>query len=292
MENKKDFYVYEHIRLDNNTCFYVGKGHGKRANYTSRNEHHDRIVEKYGMKVNIVKENLTEEEAYKLERELIEHYVFCLGYGIDIIGFNNKSEEPGHLTNHTFGGDGSYGMIHSDEWKAQHSLDMSGKNNPMYGVNVWNLYTEEKSKEVREKISISSQGKNNPMYGVSPKERMSDEQYQIWLQKTKERLSNQCGNKNPNFGNDTLHNKVKDNPELRIQYYSRPGSQNGRAKSIFVYDLENNLLNEFGCIKECAEWMRQNYNIKAKVDSMRPYILNAANSGKPYKNLLFSYTKK
>ena len=57
-ENIKDYYVYEHIRLDNNTCFYVGKGHGKRCNYVSRNVHHDRIVSKFGMKVNIVKDNL------------------------------------------------------------------------------------------------------------------------------------------------------------------------------------------------------------------------------------------
>lgn len=35
MENK-DYYVYEHIRLDNNTCFYVGKGRGER--YKSKKE--------------------------------------------------------------------------------------------------------------------------------------------------------------------------------------------------------------------------------------------------------------
>ena len=39
----RDFYVYEHIRLDNMTCFYVGKGRGKRCNIPSRNIHHDNI---------------------------------------------------------------------------------------------------------------------------------------------------------------------------------------------------------------------------------------------------------
>ena len=54
-----DYYVYEHIRLDNNTCFYVGKGRGKRYKYKSRNEHHDRVANKYGMKSVIIKDKLT-----------------------------------------------------------------------------------------------------------------------------------------------------------------------------------------------------------------------------------------
>ena len=41
-----DYYVYEHIRNDNNSCFYVGKGHGKRAYSKSRNEHHNIVKKK------------------------------------------------------------------------------------------------------------------------------------------------------------------------------------------------------------------------------------------------------
>ena len=128
-----DYYVYEHIRNDTGKCFYVGKGHGKRAYQKSRNEHHDRVTNKTSFTIKIIKDNLTEEEAYKLEREVIEDYVFNKKYGIDIIGYNNNKDENGHLTNHSFGGDGSYGMIHSEEWKHQHSKDMVGEKNPMYG---------------------------------------------------------------------------------------------------------------------------------------------------------------
>lgn len=129
------------------------------------------------------------------------------------------------------------------------------------------------------------------MYGVSPKERMDTEQYELWLQKTRKRLCNQTGTNNPNYNNKTLHNKIKDDPKLRIQYYSRPGTQNGRAKQVFVYDSNYKFLAEFGCVKDCAEWIKNTYNINAKVNSMCPYIMNSARTGQPYKNLIFSHSK-
>lgn len=288
-ENIKDYYVYEHIRLDNNTCFYVGKGHGKRCNYVSRNVHHDRIVSKFGMKVNIVKDNLSEDEAYQLEKELIHHYVFDLGYGIDIIGYNNNPNEKGHLTNHTFGGDGSYGMVHTDEWRKQHSADMSGKNNPMYGINPWETYSEETKKRIKDRLSISNSNKNNPMYGISPKNRMSEKKYDEWLKKTVNRLKSQTGVNNPNYGNKTLHNKIKDNPQLRIKYYSRKGSQNGRAKKVFMYDINKNFLKQFDYIGECCEWIKESFSLSSKIDSIRGSITESIKNKKPYRKMYFSF---
>lgn len=284
-----DYYVYEHIRLDNNTCFYVGKGHGKRCNNKSRNEHHDRIVNKVGMKVKIIKDNLSEDEAYQLERELICYYVFDLKYGIDIIGYNNNPNENGHLTNHTFGGDGSYGMVHSEEWCKQHSIDMIGENNPMYGVNLWNTYSNEKKEEIREKLSKLNAKENNPMYGISPKERMDIETYDRWLTERVARLKSQTGSNNPNYGNKTLHNKIKDKPELRIQYYARKGSQNGRAKEIFVYDKDKNFMKRFDYIGECCEWIKETLSISSKIDTIRGGITESIKNQKTYRNMYFSF---
>ena len=83
-----DYYVYEHIRKDTNECFYVGKGKGKRAYQTKRNNHHDRIADKHGMEVRIVKSGLSEEEALDLEKQLIEKYILLDGYGIDMPDMN------------------------------------------------------------------------------------------------------------------------------------------------------------------------------------------------------------
>ena len=112
-ENKenRDFYVYKHVRLDNNTCFYIGKGKRNRKDILTRNDFHDNICNKYGYKVVTIKNKLTEDEAFKLERDMINCYVFKMGYGIYIKGYMNK-ENNKFLTNMTWRGEGCSGVKH------------------------------------------------------------------------------------------------------------------------------------------------------------------------------------
>ena len=121
----REFYVYEHIRLDNNTCFYVGKGKGNRIYKPNRNNHHDRISNKYGYKVVKIKENLTESQAFRLEKYMIEYYVSTLGYGIDIDGYRDYSNNK-YLTNCTWGGEGVSGIQHSEESRRKMSESKKG----------------------------------------------------------------------------------------------------------------------------------------------------------------------
>ena len=179
MENNenREFYVYEHIRLDNNTCFYVGKGKGERAYDLARNDHHNNISNIYGHAVVIIKDNLTEEEAFELERDTIEDYVFNLGYGIDIEGYRDYSNNK-YLTNMTWGGEGVSGIQLSEETKQklsdshkgiqfseEHKKNMSeskkGKNNPMYGK----YHSEETKLKMSESMKGKNAGKNHPLYG-------------------------------------------------------------------------------------------------------------------------------
>ncbi len=73
MDNR--FCVYEHVRSDTNLVFYVGKGLANRPHEKiKRNRYWDRIVNKVGYTVKIVKDGLTEDQAFKLEEILIKTY--------------------------------------------------------------------------------------------------------------------------------------------------------------------------------------------------------------------------
>jgi hypothetical protein len=72
MNNK--FYVYEWYNKNTNEVFYVGKGTGKRYLSKKRNKKFLEYIEKNETDVRIVKNNLLEEDAFKLEYELTEYY--------------------------------------------------------------------------------------------------------------------------------------------------------------------------------------------------------------------------
>ena len=174
INENREFYVYEHIRLDNNTCFYVGKGKGNRAYELDRNDFHDNISNSYGHAVVIVKDNLTEEEAFELERDTIEDYVFTLGYGIDIEGYKNRENDE-FLTNLTFGGEGSSGFKHSEETKRKISESHKGIK-----------YSE----EVKRKMSEAKKGIK---YSEEAKRKMSEAKKGIQLsEEHKKKISESC----------------------------------------------------------------------------------------------------
>ena len=192
-ENKKYdesriYYVYEHIRLDKMEPFYIGKGKGERAYDLYRNDHHDAITDEYGHAVVIIADHLTEEEAYWLERDIIEDCVFNLGNGIDIKGHNDYDHELPHLTNMNWGGRGvssginafankteeemgiigrkisekNKGKKHSEEHNNKISNSMKGKN---AGKNPYTGKTEEEMENICKKKSEAVSGEKNPMYG-------------------------------------------------------------------------------------------------------------------------------
>ena len=180
-EESREFYVYKHIRKDNNTCFYVGKGKDRRIKVPKRNKHYNRIRKKHGCYVVKIKENLTEKEAFALEREIIEDYVFVFGYGINIDGYRDYSHE--YLTNCTWGGEGCSGLnpyankteeemeeigkkiSEKNKGEKNPMYGKTGENNPMYGKNPFENKTEEEMEEIGKKISEKLKGENNTMYG-------------------------------------------------------------------------------------------------------------------------------
>jgi len=69
------FYVYEWYNVDTEEVFYVGKGSKKRKDQIkNRNKNFLTYIETHNVLSRIVKDNLTEMEAFKIEKELIEFY--------------------------------------------------------------------------------------------------------------------------------------------------------------------------------------------------------------------------
>jgi hypothetical protein len=113
------FYIYEHIRPDTNTVFYVGKGSGYRAGTTQhRNTYWKNVVAKAG-KFNVRKivQNVDEELAFLAEQERIDQ--------LKRLGIK--------LTNLTDGGEGSSNP--SEETRRKMSECRKGEKNPRFNVN-------------------------------------------------------------------------------------------------------------------------------------------------------------
>ena len=106
--NERKYYVYEHWRPDRGECFYVGKGHGRRAHdlRRGRNKWHQFIQAKLSrlgtaIEVKIIADGLSESEAFDFE---IARIAFWKNDGAD-------------LCNLSSGGDGPSGFKHTEEWK-------------------------------------------------------------------------------------------------------------------------------------------------------------------------------
>lgn len=110
-------YVYIHYRKDNGKPFYVGKGNNKRAWVKGgRPKEWSIVAENCGYDVSIVKDNLTEDEAFELEKQTISE-----------IGLEN-------LTNTDGGGSGpSIGMFKHTEEAKRKIKEASRGRRPAYG---------------------------------------------------------------------------------------------------------------------------------------------------------------
>lgn len=138
------YYVYSYLREDFSP-YYIGKGCKDRA-YAYSN--HRINAPKDRSRVHIIKSNLTEEEAYEVEK-------------LYILMFGRKDLETGILRNLSDGGEGPTGYKTTPEQRKKISLSRMGKKHPLYGVSP--------SEETREKQRQALKGKyvkeKNPMYG-------------------------------------------------------------------------------------------------------------------------------
>jgi hypothetical protein len=108
--------VYRHIRKDTGDVFYVGIGktNMRAFSLSNRNKHWKNISKSTDYDVDILFEDLTWEDACEKEREFIDIY-------------GRRDLGTGTLVNMTYGGDGAYGLIQTEEAKNKLSKFHTGR---------------------------------------------------------------------------------------------------------------------------------------------------------------------
>ena len=171
MENK--YYVYEWYNKDTGEVFYVGKGCRNRYKNTShRNKFFKDYYKTHNCDVRILFSELTDEQSYNKEIELIKYY---------------KENTNYRLTNQTDGGEGN-SLYGEQNPKFGKGYEIIGVKNPFYGKKH-----SEKTRNLLSELASEGLGEKNPFYGkkhsVETKKKIS--------QKQKGRYN---GEKNPNYG--------------------------------------------------------------------------------------------
>lgn len=178
-----EFYVYEWYIIETNEVFYVGKGKkGRYKNINNRNKFFKDMYNTHNCDVRIIRNNLSEEEAFNLEKEIIKYY--------------RENYKKYRLTNQTDGGDGISGWKPSEEFRVKQSkLNKIRWQNENYRNKIIAIRNDKngiyKSQEFRKKISNLVRGENNPNYGNNWSEEQKEKLRQKMLGKYK-------GKNNPN----------------------------------------------------------------------------------------------
>lgn len=129
-----EFYVYTHTKIGESIPFYVGKGKGNRAYVKSNRSVWWKRVAAKGYQVRFVVTGVEEHVAHWLETHLVSIY--------------GRRNFGGCLLNHTNGGEGISGWIHSDNtreklrsaWKRRGPVSEETRNK-MSDARRKNVYT-------------------------------------------------------------------------------------------------------------------------------------------------------
>lgn len=234
MESK--YCIYRHLK-PNGEVFYIGIGNLKRPyNKKDRSIYWKNTVAKYGYEIQILKSDLTWDDAKELEIILISWY-------------KRKDCCGGTLVNLTDGGEGSAGRMWTEEEKKKISIANTGKT---------------RTDEVKQKMSDAKKGEKHPNYGKPMTEELSKILIASRLgrkasKETKQKMSASHKGKhegalNPMWGK-VWTDEAKQSKSISIIEYYKNNPHPGCREVINTQTLEI-----YSSIKELSEKLAINYH--------------------------------
>ena len=222
-DSEKRYYVYVWYIKENGNVFYVGKGSGNRCKTRTRKDNpaFNKITKNFDCDFKIIKEDLTEKEAFDLEIDMIAYY---RGLGSPLINILDGGFNPPLLT----------GIPKSEEWKSK--------------VRESHKFYFEKHPEVRkirsEKLKKYLQTKEGKAFLEKSLEKRRTEEFR--LMQSKRSIA----------ANNTYEYKEKQSKIVKKMWKSEEyiekhsGANNWRAQAVRQYDLNGKFMKEYETITQ------------------------------------------
>ena len=209
--------IYKITNLINRKCYigqttreysmYIQKHFKNALNGHSKSKHFYNAIHKYGkknFKWKILGFCYSLEE---LDLAEIESIWLFRSYGSD-----GENYDIIYGYNHTIGGRGLIDLIHSEEWKTNHSNMMVGENNPMFGTNgFYGKWVEEYGLEIADEMQKELYEKRDEKIRNRSEEEKNItklKQKETWKNKTKEE-------KQKTFNKRSKSSSGKNNPRAK-----------------------------------------------------------------------------
>ena len=224
-DKKRKYYVYAWCIKGTDEVFYIGKGTGNRYRTRKReNSYFMKMVDSHDCYPKIIHDNLTEEEAFELEKQEIAHY---------------RSIEGNRLTNILDGGDNPplvFGPKSEEQKKKmRESMKRFYNNHPEA--------SRESSRRLKEFLK-TEEGKR--FFEKSIKARKTPE----FKKAQKERVNRFCRTEEYRKKvSDALYKHFRENGPSEAML----GANNHNAQSVAQLDLDGNLLNEYKSLTEASK---------------------------------------
>jgi hypothetical protein len=235
MVNPNRFYTYAYLREDR-TPYYIGKGQGRRI---SNRQKKDMKSPKDKSRIILLKQNLTEEEAFR-------HEIYMIAV------FGRKDLGTGILRNRTNGGEGISGFIPTEETRRKISEKNKGKKLTEEHKQKLREANKNQSEEIRKKKAHKN---NNFAKGnkidreIVDRLTLNKKKSKWWNNGTEQRFCRECP-----FG------WVSGRLPLKKGNYSKPGEKNPRAK-IWEITYDDGTVEIVKCLKEWCK--KTDYNFYA-----------------------------